>query len=144
MNILAQSTFLTTTFAFPRATCPRRIFGQALLHKNLSTKSRSISTSSKNHASVITSTISHANTRHLFSPYDNNKTKSFSAPLCASITTSSTNEEVQQSFSSSTPTSDSIKGIDWVRSIIVTVLNESFDPAEVARAAALASLDKSS
>lgn len=35
----------------------------------------------------------------------------------------------------------SLKGIDWVRGCVATVLNDCFDPAAVARAAALAKLE---
>lgn len=35
-----------------------------------------------------------------------------------------------------------IKGIDWVQNILLGVLEETFDPAEVARGAALAKLNK--
>mmetsp|Transcript_42703 Transcript_42703/g.74822 ORF Transcript_42703/g.74822 Transcript_42703/m.74822 type:complete len:481 (-) Transcript_42703:721-2163(-) len=38
-------------------------------------------------------------------------------------------------------TSNSIVGIDWVRSSVVEVLNEIFDPVEIARGAAIAKLD---
>ena len=40
-----------------------------------------------------------------------------------------------------TDTSSSLVGIDWVRSSIVTALNDVFDPVEIAKGAAIAKLD---
>lgn len=37
---------------------------------------------------------------------------------------------------------DSIKGISWVKSVVLDVLKENFDPADVARGAAIAKLEK--
>ena len=67
-----------------------------------------------------------------------NKYDSPFKPLYASITSESS---TSTSIKSEKYTDQSIKGIDWVRNILLDVLNESFDPAEVARGAALAKLE---
>ena len=61
--------------------------------------------------------------------------------LCAA-STAATDETTDASSSSSSTSSDiTLLGIDWVRECVAGVLNDAFDPAEVARGAALAKLE---
>eukprot|EP00566_Odontella_aurita_P005121 CAMPEP_0113596738 /NCGR_PEP_ID=MMETSP0015_2-20120614/40522_1 /TAXON_ID=2838 /ORGANISM="Odontella" /LENGTH=621 /DNA_ID=CAMNT_0000504325 /DNA_START=22 /DNA_END=1884 /DNA_ORIENTATION=- /assembly_acc=CAM_ASM_000160 len=69
---------------------------------------------------------------------------SVSTEASSSSSSSSSAEEDSTPSSSSDlpPSSSSLLGIDWVRSAVVSVLNDAFDPAEVARGAAMTKLDK--
>jgi arginyl-tRNA synthetase len=57
-------------------------------------------------------------------------------------TTTTSSSETPASSSSSSSSSSSLTGIDWLQQAVVQVLNEIFDPAEVARGNALAKLNK--
>lgn len=59
------------------------------------------------------------------------------------LSMSTTAEEQAQTVepSSSTPTASPLVGIDWVREVVATALNDIFDPKEIAKNAAIAKLD---
>lgn len=59
------------------------------------------------------------------------------------LSMSTTAEEQAQAVepTSSTSTASSLVGIDWVREVVATALNDIFDPKEIAKNAAIAKLD---
>jgi hypothetical protein len=72
-------------------------------------------------------------------------------PSCPSIAVALLNIRTKQNYhncrflSASTteaPSSSSIKNLEWVQAAVLDAINEIFDPAEVARGAALANLNK--
>ena len=63
-------------------------------------------------------------------------------PKMSTLSMSTTAEEQQQTVEASPSSSQtSLLGIDWVRDLVATALNDIFDPKEIARNAAIAKLD---
>lgn len=64
--------------------------------------------------------------------------------MTTALSMSTTAEEQVQSVepsTSSASTTSTLVGIDWVREVVVTALNDIFDPKEIAKNAAIAKLD---
>lgn len=67
---------------------------------------------------------------------------SFLSPkMSSTLKMSTTTEEHLQTVESSSSSQTPLLGIDWVREVVSTSLNEIFDPKEIARNAAIAKLD---
>jgi len=134
--LLISTTMISTTSrmaqAFQKTLSPRQFSKSAvtssMLHNTFFSDSRKSSTASFLYGkSTILTTIPSS------SSFRTNKDVvrlSSTSPTVAATTPSTSSEGTS-----------SIQGIDWVRSILIQVLNDTFDPSEVARAVALAKLE---
>lgn len=136
-RLLIASTMITTSAAVLAFQNSIQMFpkhSSMIISKRMLSRATGTTLSKQLSSSFLTNSVvtSQSNIYHHHRP-------SFLVPtttstLYASITTESDSSETVVEI-------DSIKGMDWVRSIIIQVLNDTFDPAEVARGAALAKLE---